>query len=110
MDDPVQEQLDAYNAHDVERFLACYAEDVVMENATGDLLLAGRDAMRATYAALFERTPRLHAEVPTRIRAGEFVVDEEIVTGLGPDGSLSIHSAVVYRVRGGLIVHVRVLS
>ncbi len=25
--DPVQEQLDAYNARDLERFLACYAPD-----------------------------------------------------------------------------------
>jgi ketosteroid isomerase-like protein len=33
--DPVQEQLDAYNARDLERFLACYHPDAVVEDSAG---------------------------------------------------------------------------
>jgi hypothetical protein len=109
--DPVQEQLDAYNARDLERFLACYDPGVVIEDAAGRRLMEGREAMRAAYGALFAGNPGLRAEVATRIRAGEFVVDEERVTGIGQPGSpAEMHLAVVYRVRDGVIVHVRMLT
>lgn len=109
--DPVQEQLDAYNARDVERFVACYAADAVVEDAAGQRLMEGRGALRATYGALFANSPELRAEVATRIRVGAFVVDEERVTGLDLPGLPSeMHAAVVYRVQDGLIVHVRLLA
>ena len=57
---PVQAQLDAYNAQDVERFVACYAEDVeAFELPAGTRLFASRAAMRTRYAALFAAHPRL---------------------------------------------------
>jgi hypothetical protein len=109
-DDPVVEQLDAYNARDLERFLACYAPDVVVENGAGERVVDGLDAMRALYARLFADSPGLHAEVTTRIRAGEFVVDEERVRGMNlPGFPPEMHAAVAYRVRDGRIVHVRLL-
>ena len=109
--DPVQEQLDAYNARDLERFLACYGEDAVVEDAAGQRLMDGREALRATYGALFANSPELRAVVPTRIRVGDFVIDEERVTGLNLPGlPPAMHAAVVYRVRDGLIVQVRLLA
>jgi hypothetical protein len=110
--DPVQEQLDAYNARDLERFLACYAPEVVIEDGAGARLLEGIEAMRAAYRALFANNPGLRAEVPTRIRAGEFVIDEERVSGLNlpPGAPAEFHTAVVYRVRDGRIIHVRLLK
>ena len=111
MTDPVQEQLDAYNARDVERFVACYAPDAVVEDASGTRIMTGRDALRAAYAELFAASPALRAEVPTRIRAGAVVVDEERVTGLGMPGyPLEVHSAIAYTVRDGQIVHMRILA
>jgi hypothetical protein len=109
--DPVQEQLEAYNARDLERFLACYAPEVVIEDGAGARLLEGIEAMRAAYRTLFASNPGLRAEVPTRIRAGEFVIDEERVSGLNlPGGPAELHTAVVYRVRDGRIIHVRLLK
>jgi hypothetical protein len=71
----------------------------------------GAAALRATYGALFANSPALRAEVPTRIRVGEFVIDEERVTGLNlPDLPPEMHAAVVYRVRDGRVAHVRVLA
>ena len=110
MTDPVAEQLEAYNARELERFVACYAPDVVVENAAGERMVEGRDGMRALYGPLFASSPELHAEVPTRIRAGDFVVDEERVRGLNLPGlPPEMHVAVVYRVRDGQIAHVRLL-
>ena len=51
--DPVEEQLEAYNARDLERFLACYADDVVVEGATGEVVMSGQDAMRRAYGTMF---------------------------------------------------------
>ena len=72
--DPAQEQLDAYNARDLERFLACYHPDAVVEDSAG--------ALRATYGALFANSPALRAEAPTRSRVGEFVIDGSSSLGI----------------------------
>ncbi len=107
--DPVEEQLAAYNARDLERFLACYAPDAVIEDEANARLMVGHAAMRPAYAALFANNPALHAEVPSRIRVGEFVVDEELVTGL-PGRREPLHAVVVYRLRDGLIIHARMFT
>lgn len=110
MNDPVQEQLDAYNAHDLERFLACYAPDVRIEDAEGRTMTTGVEAMRKQYGALFTAHPDLHATVKARMRVGEFVVDEEEATFGGSSGTpQTMRVLAVYRVRDGLIVNVRFL-
>ncbi|MFN9810556.1 MAG: nuclear transport factor 2 family protein [Deltaproteobacteria bacterium] len=106
MRDPVEAQLEAYNARDVDRFVACFTEDVVVEDARGARLLEGRDAFRASYGAMFAASPGLHCRAIARLRAGAFVVDEERVTGRGPD---ELHVIVVYTLRDDLIAHVRIL-
>ena len=45
--DPVQAQLDAYNARDLERFLACYASEIVIEDGAGQRLAEGLEIGRA---------------------------------------------------------------
>lgn len=108
--DPVDVQLEAYNARDLEAFLACYAPDVVVEDAGGQPMMTGHDGLRAVYGALFTQSPALHAEVTSRIRVGEFVIDEEHVTGANLTGfPAEVHAAVIYRVRDGRIMHVRML-
>lgn len=106
MRDPVEAQLEAYNARDVDRFVACFSEDVIVEDAAGTRLLTGREAFRASYAAMFAAHPALHCRVVTRLRAGPFVVDEERVTGRG-EGEL--HVIVIYTLREDRIAHVRLL-
>jgi hypothetical protein len=107
MEDAVDRQVRAYNEPDLEGFVACYAEDVVVEDGDGVILLSGCDEMRERYGRLFERSPDLHAEILTRIRIGSYVVDEERVTGR-PDGDM--HAVAVYRLDDeGLIDRVRFL-
>ncbi|GAB4208317.1 MAG: nuclear transport factor 2 family protein [Sandaracinaceae bacterium] len=106
MRDPVEAQLEAYNARDVDRFVLCFTEDVIVEDARGARLLEGREAFRASYAAMFAASPQLHCRVVTRLRAGAFVVDEERVTGRG---DAELHVIVVYTLKDDLIAHVRIL-
>jgi hypothetical protein len=106
--DPVARQVDAYNARDLDAFAGCYAQDVVVEDATGGVVMQGLDAFRHAYGELFRASPDLHVEIASRMRVGEYVIDEELVTGRrGSDETL--HVAVVYHVANGAIDHVRVI-
>jgi uncharacterized protein (TIGR02246 family) len=108
--DIVSAQLDAYNARDLQRFLDCYAPEAVIEDGTGNAMMRGRDAMHAFYGQLFAQSPNLHCELRQRIRVGQYVVDEEAITGLHLDGfPTEIHGVAVYRVEHGRIAHVRLL-
>ena len=106
MPDPVQSQLDAYNAHNVEDFIACYSANCLFEDGAGNRLMSGHAEMRSRYTALFAASPRLHCELVQRIRIGHYVIDEERITGRVPAMS---HAVVIYRVENGLIQHVRFL-
>jgi hypothetical protein len=56
-----------------------------------------RYAMRAAYSELFRATPNLHAEIATRIRVGDYIIDEERVTGRrGLNGDVRV--VVIYHV------------
>ena len=108
--DVVAAQVDAYNARDLERFLELYAPDTVIEDGAGQVMMNGRDAMRAVYSQLFAQSPELHCEIRQRIRAGRYVIDEEEVTGFHLGGfPTEVRAAVVYRVEGDRITHVRLL-
>jgi hypothetical protein len=104
---PVDEQVFAYNARDLERFVACYAEDVVIENGAGEVLMRGADGMREGYGPYFAENPELHAEIVHRIELGDYVVDEERITGAGPE---PVHAVAIYHLAEGRIDHVRLIG
>jgi len=99
--DPVQRQLDAYNAHDLERFVAEYTDDIqVFRPPAAEPVLSGKQAFAAHYAKNRFTLPNLHAEVVNRIVSGDTVVDHERITGLGEG---VVEAVAVYKVSGGLI-------
>lgn len=106
--DPVQAQLEAYNAGDVARFLACYTADCVVEDGAGSLLLTGHAQMQPRYEALFRNSPSLYCALANRTRIGRYVIDEERITGRVPTMN---HAVVIYRLNasGDRIEHVRFL-
>lgn len=108
--DVVAAQLDAYNARDLERFLDCYAQDAVIEDGAGNVMMRGRDAMRTLYGQVFSQSPELHCEIRQRIQVGQYIIDEEAITGFHLDGfPTEVHGAAAYRVVDGRIVHVRLM-
>jgi uncharacterized protein (TIGR02246 family) len=50
----VDAQVEAYFSRDFERFIACYAPDVVITNAAGEVRASGHDALRQMYGGLWE--------------------------------------------------------
>ena len=99
--DPVQRQLEAYNARDLERFVAEYTDDVeVFRPPAAEPILSGKQAFGAHYAKNRFTLPDLHARVVQRIVSGDVVVDHEEVTGIGPGLTRVI---AVYKVADGRI-------
>lgn len=100
----VQRQLDAYNARNADAFAATYAPDVKIYNFPDKLLMSGREELRQRYGAVFAASPKLHARILNRVVRGNFVIDDEHVTGRGEAGE--IRAVAIYEVRDGLIQNV----
>jgi hypothetical protein len=109
--DVVDRQVAAFRDRDLERFIGCYAADVKIRDFDGNVLMDGPEAMRGQYGPLFRDSPQLSVQIPSRMVAGDYVVDEEnlsgfILTGFPPE----MHAVVFYRVQGGLIRDVVLLT
>lgn len=103
--DLVQRQVEAYNGHDLEAFVATYAPDVVVRDLAGERG-RGHDWIRAVYGPMFAAgSPP--AAILGRVAANGWVVDEESVIG-GRRGD--IHVLAAYRVEAGLIAEVLFLE
>jgi hypothetical protein len=109
MPEVVDRQVDAYNRHDVDAFVACYAPGIVVEDASGQRLMVGHDAMRDAYAPFFDENPDLRAKVEHRVQLGAYVVDHEHLHGL-VDPAAPDEAVVVYHLADGLIDHVRIIG
>ena len=95
-EDPVQRQLEAYNAHDLDRFLAEYTDDVrVFRPPAAEPVVSGKKAFGEHYAKNRFTLPNLHARLVNRIVSGNIVVDQEEVTGLSKP---NVSAVAVYEV------------
>jgi hypothetical protein len=99
----VQRQLDAYNARDLEAWLATYSDDAEQYLLHAGILASGREAIRKRMAERFT-DPALHAELASRTVMDNIVVDHEFVTRTFPDGPGTIEMICVYEVHAGQII------
>ena len=93
----VERQVEAFNAHDLDGFCACYSDDVVVIDGDGNYMLRGMKAFREHYRKQFEGDAS--GEIVGRLSAGSWVVDHEIARLAGQ----TLEGLVAYRVRGELI-------
>ena len=101
----VDRQVAAYNARDLEAFVSSFSPDaVVARHPSGEIVAKGRDGLRKVYGELFAKSPSLRARVINRVEAGGFVVDHELVTGIGDRPYL--HGVAIYEIDGELIQRV----
>jgi hypothetical protein len=98
----VQQNLEAYNARDIDAFMSDYSDDVKLFAYPNTLQTDGKVAMRKSYKDWFERTPDLRAFIKKRIVIGNKVIDEEQVTAHGK----IIEAVAIYEIENGKIVKV----
>ena len=100
----VQRQLDAYNAHDLDAFIACFAEDARLHRMPQpEPTLVGREAIAEFYRTQRFAVTGLRADLLGRFVLGTKVVDHERIHGLDDAPSEVV---AVYEVRTGRIVTV----
>lgn len=95
----VQRQLEAYNARDIDAFMATYTEDIVINNFPETLIYKGQEAMRKRYKTMFEETSDLFCEIKKRIVLANKVIDHEYVRKNGN----YISVVAIYEITNGLI-------
>ncbi len=97
----VDRQLAAYNAQDLEGFLATYADSVAVQNLGDTVAVEGKEALRRSTREWFARAPKARSESIGRMVMGPFVVDHERLTG-APEGS-PVDVIGIFEVRDSLI-------
>jgi putative hydrolase of HD superfamily len=98
----IQRQLDAYNARDLDAWLATYAPDAKQFHFPATLLANGIDEIRARATARFQES-NLHADLLHRVVIDDVVVDHERVTRTFPEGPGTLEMLATYRVAQGAI-------
>ncbi|RQO76106.1 steroid delta-isomerase [Aquitalea sp. FJL05] len=98
----VQQQLDAYNAHDLEAWLATYAADACQYQHPATLLARGHAEIRQRAIARFAE-PDLHAQLLHRQVLGQVVIDHEMVRRNFAEGPGYIELLCLYTVEEGKI-------
>ncbi len=100
----VQEQLEAYNVQDLERFVACFSEDVQVYQFPNVLLYSGNINFENHYAKAWAMNPNQKAIVNQRISLGNLIIDKEKV--LGRASGEVVQVIAMYKVEGEKITQV----
>jgi imidazolonepropionase-like amidohydrolase len=97
------QQLVAYNAHNLEAFLAPYSEDVeIYDLQTGKLQVKGKEAMRKRYNFL-TNVKTLYCNLLNRMVQRNIVIDHEEIWA---EGGQKFYGIAIYEIKGNKIVKV----
>lgn len=105
----VDAQLAAYNARDIDAFIATYHDDIEISLFSVGLQIKGKQALKERYEQKFKELKYLHATAMKRIVQGQYLVDHELAESASTDPNKVDNSVTViaaYEVVDGLIVRV----
>jgi putative hydrolases of HD superfamily len=106
----VERQVEAFRARDLEGFLAHFNDDIMVLSFDGSVRWGDKAALRETYGQLFTDSPDLAVSIDSRMAVGEFVVDQEHITGFHyGDLPTELDGIAVYRVVDGKIASMTLL-
>ena len=98
--DVIQRQVEAYNARDLDRFVATYSDAIkVFRMPFAEPAITGKAQLTEVYRKRFS-APLLHAEILTRIVMNNKVIDHERVRGIR---EVPIEAVAIYEVASDLI-------
>jgi putative hydrolase of HD superfamily len=100
---PVQQQLEAYNARDIDDFMRWWAPDCQYYAFPDTLLASGAEAIRERHVERFKE-PDLHGKLLSRIVSGNLVIDHETVTRNLASGKAEIDVVCIYEVSDDKII------
>ena len=99
---PVQMQLKAYNARDIDALMPWWAGDCHYYLFPDTLLAKTADEIRERHVERFKE-PNLHGRLLHRMVLGNTVIDHETVTRTFPDGPGELDVICIYEISAGKI-------
>jgi hypothetical protein len=100
----VQRLLDAYNARDIDGFMAMWAADAQYFEHPAKLLASGAAEIRARHIARFKES-NLFGRLIKRMVVGNKVVDQEVVTRTFAEATGRIDVIAIYEVKDDKIAN-----
>ena len=99
----------AMNAHDIDAFVGCFAEDYdSVQPAHPDRAFRGRDQVRTNWSSVFAGVPDFHAELVRADVVGDAEWSEWRWSGTQADGTrLDMAGVILFGVRDGRIAKAR---
>jgi hypothetical protein len=94
----VQRQLEAYNARDIDAFMAMWASDAQYFEHPSKLVASGASEIRARHIVRSKES-NLFGQLIKRMVVGNKVVDQEVVTRTFPEGTGRIDVIAIYEVK-----------
>ncbi|MEC8832977.1 MAG: nuclear transport factor 2 family protein, partial [Bacteroidota bacterium] len=95
----IQNQVNSFNKRDLEGFVACFADNVLVSKFPEEKMYQGTTAMRENYERFFANVKTSSVEVANRIILGNTIIDEEITKVDGREGQ----QVAIYQVGSGKI-------
>ena len=98
----VERQIELFNAHDLEGFLALFADELEVFTLPGDSASTGKARLRELYTECFKANPDLHASAEAQMVSGDFVIQKEKIKGRA--GKEALVAVSIYQVKAGKIL------
>lgn len=98
----VNKRMDAYNKHDLNSFLATYAENVEVFTYPTTSLAKGKEHLKSIFEPMFKEGV-VHVTIHTQLENDSYVINHETVEYLGKKTKY----ISIYKVENNLITEVR---
>ena len=95
----VQKHIEPFNRGDLEAFVNCFSEDVIVRNFPNRGAYRGRSKLKEDYQRFYKNNTDWNVKVVNRITLGNMVIDEEVSTVSGKEQ----HQATIYKIANGTI-------
>jgi putative hydrolase of HD superfamily len=99
---PVQMQLEAYNARDIDTFMPWWADDCQYYVFPDQFVAGTAKEIRERHVERFKE-PNLHGTLLHRLVMGNTVIDHETVIRTFPEGPGELDVICIYEIIGGKI-------
>jgi imidazolonepropionase-like amidohydrolase len=106
VDELAKIEVNAYNARNIDAFVARYAPDAeiyaIEGSGTPALIAKGSNQIREIWGSMFKQVPNLHCHVVSRTILGNKCVAIESISGFGPDPFIGV-GTYLFNLQTGLI-------
>jgi steroid delta-isomerase-like uncharacterized protein len=102
MEQLIKERVDAYNTHDVEKYLSYFTDDIIYKSLPLDTVSHGKEELRASLKQSFENVPDARIEVTSYFASRDRECMEYTLSGTHPGTAIgfSVRAVLVTELAG----------